>query len=78
MKLEVPFNIPVILFIFIPLKLFFSVEIIGIPPATDASKPILTPFSSANLAKLYPWWAIKALFAVTRFFLFFIAWKQIS
>ena len=54
MKLEVPFNIPVILFIFIPLKLFFSVEIIGIPPATDASKPILTPFSSANLAKLYP------------------------
>ena len=53
-KLEVPFKIPVILFIFIPLKLLFNVDIIGIPPATDASKPIFTLFSSAIFAILYP------------------------
>src|ERR671910_691651 len=38
---------------------------IGMPPATAASNPIVTPFASARRASSAPWWASRALFAVT-------------
>src|SRR5918996_862632 len=38
---------------------------IGMPPATAASKPIVTWFASARRASSAPWWASRALFAVT-------------
>ena len=48
---------------------------IGIPPATDASNSKLTLFFSAISANLSPYFAIRALFAVTICFLFFKALK---
>ena len=47
--------------------------ITGVPPATDASKPIWTPYCLAILNKSSPWVAINALFAVTIFLPFIMA-----
>ena len=41
------------------------VLITGIPPATAASKARATPLSSARAARSAPWWARRALLAVT-------------
>src|SRR5258708_1746212 len=40
-----------------------SVLMIGMPPATAASKPRLTPLASARRAGALPWRALSALFA---------------
>jgi len=46
---------------------------IGTPPQTDASNSKFTLFFSAILDKISPYFAIKALLAVTTCFLFFNA-----
>ena len=53
----------------------FNNRIIGTPPQTEASNSKLTLFFSAILESSSPYFAIKALLAVTTCFLFFKALK---
>src|SRR5215831_8792553 len=46
----------------------FTARIRGMPPATAASKPSITRFRRASSKSSGPWWARRALFAVTTCF----------
>ena len=72
-KLEVPFKIPLIRVILFAIKPSLIDLTIGTPPQTAASNSKLTLFFSAIFDKSSPYFAIKALFAVTTCFLFFKA-----
>ena len=76
MKFAVPLSIPVnavISFTIRPSLISFK---IGIPPATDASKEKNKLFFSANSASCLPYFAINALLAVIKDFLFSNAVKH--
>ena len=68
--MQVPFRIPVILLTFDPDKPSLKDFIMGMHPATDASKASEQSFFSLNLAKSYPCFDIIALLAVTTDFPF--------
>ena len=72
-KLPVPFIIPASHSIRLPLSPSLNTLIMGMPPATAASKAIMTPAVLALLKISLPCSAIKALLAVTTCFPFSIA-----
>ena len=68
-----PLKIPYILDILFAIKPSLRDLIIGTPPHTAASNSKFTLLSSAIFDNLSPYFAIKALLAVTTCFLFFRA-----
>ena len=62
-----PFKIPANHLTLLATKPSRSALITGVPPATEASNPICTPFSLARLNNSSPCVEIKALLAVTIF-----------
>src|SRR5687767_1446785 len=65
MKFDVPLMMPAIHSMLFAVKPSRSALMIGIPPATDASNPTITPLACAAAKMSVPWLASSALFAVT-------------